>query len=86
MRIEFHRIFKKKYKKIPLKIRRQFDNRLLFFEKDRFNPLLKNHPLTGDRKGQYSINITGDWRAVYFLQDKNTVIFLDIDIHSNLYK
>ena len=86
MNIDFHRSFKKRYKKISLTIRRQFDTRLLIFEKEPFHPLLNNHPLTGDRLGEWSINITGDWRAIYEFKGEDTVIFVDIDTHSNLYR
>lgn len=86
MRIEFHRSFQKRYKKIALKMRRQFDGRLLLFEKEPFHPILNNHPLTGDRAGQWSINITGDWRAVYVFKERATAVFIDIDTHSNLYE
>jgi len=82
---EFHRTFKKRYKKIPTKIRRQFEERLRLFAKEPFHPILNNHPLTGDRLGQWSINVTGDWRAVYVFEDRNTIVFIDIDTHSNLY-
>lgn len=85
MQIEFHRSFKKHYKVIPENIRRQFNARLILFEKERFNSILNNHPLGGDRKGQWSINITGDWRAIYIYKNNITVIFIDIDTHSNLY-
>ncbi len=48
--------------------------------------LLRNHALSGDRAGQWSINVTGDWRAVYVFGEKEgVVIFIDIDTHSNLY-
>ena len=86
MKIEFHRHFIRCYKKAPFKVRRQFEKRLSFFEKELFHPLLNNHPLTGDKKGQWSINVTGDWRAIYIFKDKNTVVFIDIDTHSNLYQ
>ena len=87
MIIVFHKTFKKKYKKAPSKIRRQFDERLLLFEKNLFNPLLNNHPLTGKRSGEWSINITGDWRAVYvFDEKKGAVIFIDIGTHPDLYE
>jgi len=85
MRIEFHRSFKKKYKKSDLRIRRRYDERLRIFQKDPRRSLLNNHMLSGDRKGQWSINITGDWRAIYMWSGKDTVIFLDIDTHGNLY-
>ena len=86
MTIIFHSSFKRRYAKIPIKIRRKFDERLFLFEKGQFYPLLNNHPLGGDREGQWSINITGDWRAVYIPKGEYTVVFIDIDTHSNLYK
>lgn len=86
MHIEFHRSFKKRYKKIPARIRDRFDERLRLFELEPFNALINNHPLTGERAGEWSINVTGDWRALYEFTDSDTVIFLDIDTHSNLYK
>lgn len=86
MIIDFHKTFKKRYKKIPLFIRNSFDNRLHLFEEDPFHSLLNNHPLSGDRKGQWSINVTGDWRAIYIIPKTNTFVFIDINTHSNLYK
>jgi len=68
MKIVFHHWFRKRYKESPLKIRQKFDERLLLFEKDPGNPILNIHPLTGDRKDQWSMNITGDWRAIYIIK------------------
>ena len=85
MRIEFHRLFKGRYKKVSWKVRRQFDERLVLFEQMLYHSLLNNHPLTGDRRGQWSINVTGNWRAIYIWIHNDTVVFLDLDTHSNLY-
>ena len=82
----FHRSFKKRYKKISSKIRNQFDKRLILFEKEPFHPVLNNHQLTGERIGQWSINVTGNWRAIYVFSGEDTVIFIDIDTHPNLYR
>ena len=86
MIIIFHPSFKKRYKKVSLKIRSKFDERLFLFEEDLYHPQLNNHPLGGDREGQWSINITGDLRAVYVFKGRDIIIFIDIDTHSNLYK
>ncbi|OHB10637.1 MAG: hypothetical protein A3G05_02055 [Candidatus Zambryskibacteria bacterium RIFCSPLOWO2_12_FULL_45_14] len=85
-KIEFHRSFKKRYRVVPLKIQQKFDEQLLLFENDPHHPLLNMHPLTGDRMGQWSINITGDWRAIYIFKDEKSVVFIDLNTHSNLYK
>ncbi len=86
MKIVFHRRFEKKFIKLSRKIRNGFKERMNLFIENPFHPQLNNHALTGERRSQWSINITGDWRAIYVLKGEDTVIFIDIDTHSNLYK
>ncbi len=86
MEIILHRNFEKKFIKCHLKIKETFKSRRNLFFENPFHPLLNNHPLTGDRKGQWSINISGNWRVIYIFKNKDTIIFIDIDTHSNLYK
>jgi len=85
MKTQFHNSFKKRYKKLPPNIRNQFDKRLRLFEENPLYPLLHNHQLVGKRNSQWSINVTGDWRAIYTWKGEHTAVFLDIDTHSNLY-
>ena len=77
--------FKKKTDKLPKKIRHALADRLRLFVQEPFHPLLDNHKLTGDRKHQRSINITGDWRLIFEEYDEKTVWLIDVDTHSNLY-
>ncbi len=86
MKIFFHKNFEKKFIKLSFKVQESFKNRCNLFMQNRYLHSLNNHPLRGDRKGQWSINITGDWRAIYFLKEKDIIVFIDIDTHSNLYK
>lgn len=86
MKITLHRKFEKKYIKLSPKIKEGFRNRMDLFLKDSTHPQLNNHPLTGDRNGEWSINITGDWRAIYIWRNSGEIVFIDIDTHSNLYK
>lgn len=85
MRVLLHRNFEKKFVKLQPKLKDKFKERRSLFLENPFHPILNNHPLTGDRIGQWSINVTGDWRTVYFFKDNATVVFIDIDTHSNLY-
>ena len=64
-RIDYSNVFLKQLKKAPLEIKKTFKNRLVLFLKDEFYPILRNHQLTGTLKSYRSINITGDWRALY---------------------
>ena len=86
MIIILHRNFEKKFIKLTPKLKEQFKERRNIFLEDPSHPLLNNHQLTGDRIGQWSINITGDWRAVYVFSGNDIIIFIDIDTHANLYK
>jgi addiction module RelE/StbE family toxin len=89
-RIEYSKKFDKQLKKAPLEIKIAFRNRLSLFLKNKFNSALKNHTLTGNFKGYRSINITGDWRAIYSENFGKTgegkIIFELLGTHSQLYK
>lgn len=84
MQIKFHKQFTKQYDKLPEKIRRKFDERLVVFIIDPFTDQLSNHALNGKYEGLRSINVTGDMRALY-RPEGNTVRFMLIDNHNNLY-
>ena len=86
MIIEFHKSFKKKYGKLRESEKKKFDERFYLFAENPHNPVLKNHALKGKKKGNFSINITGDLRAIYIEKAKDIVIFTDVDSHSNLYQ
>lgn len=85
MRIIYTRVFVKMLKKSPPKIQAAFKKRLTLFIEDEFHPLLNNHVLSGELFGYRSLNITGDWRAI-FTEDEQGVCFEVIGTHSKLYK
>ena len=82
---KFHRRFIKQYRKASVTTRKKCDERLLLFEKELFHPQLDNHPLKGKYIGYRSINITGNWRAVYRPLDDTTAYFVYLGTHSQLY-
>lgn len=84
-RIDYSKKFLKQLKKAPLQIQIAFRNRFVRFLKDPFDPVLNNHALTGDYLGKRSINITGDWRAI-FSEENGVIIFDLLGTHSQLYK
>lgn len=85
MEIKFSADFHKQYGKANEKIKIAFQKRLELFQQNPHNLLLKNHPLTGKLKGFRSINITGDWRAI-FTEKSNSITFELLGTHSQLYK
>ena len=90
MQIKFARKFKKQYDKADYKIKKAFDKRLELFSLDPFYPLLDNHTLTGQLAGKRSIDITGNWRAIYSeaenIVGERIVTFELLGTHSQLYK
>ncbi len=77
--------FKKQFKKLSAKVQDQFETRLRLFLIEQDNRQLNNHPLIGKYQGYYSINVTGDIRALYRWQGNTMVIFAFIGSHSQLY-
>lgn len=86
MHVTADRNFTKLFNKAPKAIQDAFHERLQFFLKNPFHPLIHNHQLKGKYTGARSININGDWRAIYKETDKDTVIFISLGTHSQLYK
>jgi len=85
MKYQFHDNFKKAYFKLPKKIKKSVDSRFMLFAKSPFEISLNNHPLLGEYKGYRSINITGNYRAIYKELRGDEVIFVKIGTHSELY-
>jgi addiction module RelE/StbE family toxin len=77
--------FKKQYKKLPIKMQAQFDERVKLFSIDPTMPMLKVHPLKGTYAGYWSMSVSGDIRALYIMDGQTIVIFALIGSHSQLY-
>ena len=55
------------------------------FTRDPHNPTLRNYGLSRKWKGHFSINVTSDTRAIYFVIENDVVRFIAIGSHSELY-
>lgn len=80
-----HRDFEKDMTKHSVEVRRVFLERKNLLMIDPNHSLLNNHPLHGKWQGCWSINVTGNIRAIFRIQS-SVAVFLAIDTHSNLYK
>lgn len=86
MKIEYSKKFIKEFKKCPVNIKNNFKARLGIFINNQYDPVLNNHPLIGELKNCRSININGDWRAIFEEIDGGKIIyFMTIGTHSQLY-
>ena len=80
-----HRNFDKKYLKLSRKLRERFKERRDIFLANPYEPILNNHGLHEPYAGCRSINVTGDYRAIFHHERSNVVRFIDIDTHHNLF-
>ena len=86
MKIQYSRRFIKQLKKFPTDIREAFKERLKIFLDDKYHPILTNHPLRGDFVGCHSLNVTGNYRAIFKeFNNGEIIIFSEIGDHHQLY-
>lgn len=87
--VKVNRRFKKQYLKSPAKVQKAFDSRLQLFLSNPSASQLHAHLLIGEYKRYKSINITGDWRALFkeFIDEEGneTIEFQYLGTHSQLY-
>lgn len=85
MEIRLHRNFIKSYTRLPQKIKDKFKERRNLFIHDRLDPILNNHSVEKRFPDCRSINITGDYRAIFKEEKGDICIFINIGTHSELY-
>lgn len=84
MKISYTKNFVKLSKRLSPKLRVQVIERITLFSVNPLDPQLRDHQLKGKYKHYRSIDITGDYRALYLLQG-DEVIFDVVGTQSKLY-
>lgn len=82
----FTKDFRKQFAKQPKKVQRQFDIRYDIWYEDPANPILRVHRLKGKLGRYYSMDVTGDVRALYEIVGETVFIYDMIGTHSQFYK
>ena len=70
---------------LPKKIKEKFKERRNVFVENKFDPILNNHNVEKRFPGCRSINVTGDYRAIFKEDKRNVFTFVNIGTHSELY-
>lgn len=83
--IRFNRNFKKQYKRLTPKAKDKFADNLRIFIVDPSYAALRLHALRKKFEGYYSINVSGDLRAL-FTKDEELVTFAAIGTHTQIYR
>lgn len=85
MRFRYLPKFKKQFKKLPPKLQDRFQERLVLFVQEPTSLVLRIHPLTGKYAGYWSLDVSGDLRALFLRRGEEVIIFALIGTHSQLY-
>lgn len=89
MNVKLDPDFFRKLKKLDVRIRRSFKEKMAIFTKNPHDQSLNNHKLREPYKGLRSIDITNDYRAVYeevTKDDEEIAYFSILGTHDELYK
>ncbi len=89
MRIKYDSDFLKTLKKVDVRIRNRFKERIAIFLKNPLDQQLNNHALKDQWVGYQSIDITNDWRVIYTekIEGEETIVyFFVLGTHEQLYK
>lgn len=84
MKLSYSKNFIKQSKKLEPALRVQLVRRILWFQANPLDPRLRNHRLPGPYKAYRSIDVSGDYRALYLCRD-DEAIFDIVGSHSQLY-
>jgi addiction module RelE/StbE family toxin len=84
--IQLHKDFEKQLAKLPKKRRDKAVDTIDLFLKEPSEPSLRNHALTAEWVGYRSISAGGDLRLHFKVINDNTVLFVAVGTHSQLYK
>ena len=77
--------FEKEFKKLPKLVKKKVLAVLQRFINDPSDPTFRNHRLSGKWNNHFSIDVTGDVRAVYLHIENDIVHFVAVGSHSELY-
>lgn len=88
MTVRYDPQFLKKLKKLDVRIRKSFKERIILFASDPHNIQLNNHALTREYTNFRSIDVTNDWRVLYTEKvegEEMVAYFEEIGTHEELY-
>lgn len=88
MIVKYSPSFLKIFKKVDVRIRKSFKQKVLIFSKNPLDPQLNNHGLTKEWQGYSSIDITAGYRAIFkdaLIEEEMVAYFSALGTHDELY-
>ncbi len=85
MEIKLSPRFKKSFTKLHPRVQRKAIEKIVVFRKNQFDPRLNTYKLHGERKGEWAYSVDYSYRIVFVFLGNDTVLYLDIGTHDELY-
>lgn len=86
MNVDYTKAFNKQFEKLPEMKQLRAKAALAILLTDTSSTSLRNHTLKGEWLGYRSISAGGDLRLHFKMIDDNSVLFVAVGSHSQLYK
>ena len=86
MKVDFTKAFDKQFAKLPSKRQEKARDTIALYLQDVSAKSLRVHPLKGEWLGYQSISAGGDLRLHFKMVDQDTILFVAVGSHSQLYK
>jgi len=86
MRINRSSRFKRSFKKLPLKIKKDFDQRIKVFFNNPFASSLHTHKLKGNLADYYAFYLKDGYRVLFDFIGENTIVLVNIGSHDDYSK
>lgn len=80
----FKRAFKKLIKGNP-NVKKTFWQKVEIFINNPFHQSLKTHKLSGNLKDLWSFSIEYDVRVIFYFEDEEKIVFINIGSHDQVY-
>jgi len=80
----FKKVFCKSIKNNP-SLEELFWSKLTIFLKNPFDKRLRTHKLSGKLKDLWGFSVRYDIRVVFYFEDRNKCVFVDIGTHNDVY-
>ena len=86
MKIIYSKKFDKAFAKLELKKQEKIINTIDTFQKNPTNIILKNHKLSGNKKGLRAISAGGDLRIIFIEENGYTqILMIHVGSHNQVY-
>lgn len=86
MKINRSSRFKRSFKKLPLHIQKDFEQKIKIFFNNVFHPSLHTHKLNGNLADYYGFYLRDGFRVLFDFEEPNTVLLVNVGSHEDYKK